>query len=67
MMREVIEKQGGYYYLDSPPKTLPGKAHRPAYGPDGDYWSKPSVEDVFDTVYEIMHEADPGSFPAFYG
>jgi len=66
MMREVIEVQGGYYWLDSPPKTLPGKSHRPAYGPDGDYWSKPSVEDLFDTVFEIMHEVDPSSFPSFY-
>ncbi|UCH59038.1 MAG: hypothetical protein JSV61_12580 [Anaerolineales bacterium] len=66
MFQEVIEKQGGYYYLDSPPRTLPGKPHRPAYGSDGDYWSKPNAEQIFDTVYEIMHEADPASFPKLY-
>jgi pyruvate/2-oxoglutarate/acetoin dehydrogenase E1 component len=63
MMQEVIEKQGGYYHLDSEPRTLSGKAHRPAYGSDGDYWSKPNVETVFDTVYELMHEMDPGRYP----
>ncbi len=64
MLQEVIEKQGGYYYLDSAPKTLPGAQHRPAYGSDGDYWSKPNAEAIFDAVYEMMHEVDPGAFPA---
>jgi pyruvate/2-oxoglutarate/acetoin dehydrogenase E1 component len=63
MMQEVIEKQGGYYYLDSEPRTLSGKAHRPAYGSDGDYWSKPNAETVFDVVYEMMHEVDPSQYP----
>jgi pyruvate/2-oxoglutarate/acetoin dehydrogenase E1 component len=63
MMQEVIEKQGGYYHLDSEPRTLSGKAHRPAYGSDGDYWSKPSAETVFDTVYALMHEVDPSQYP----
>ena len=63
MMQEVIEKQGGYYHLDSEPRTLPGTAHRPAYGSDGDYWSKPNAETVFDTVYDMMHEVDPSRFP----
>jgi len=63
MMQEIIEKQGGYYHLDSPAQTLSGKAHRPAYGSDGDYWSKPNSETVFDTVYEMMNEVDPGRFP----
>ncbi|MEP7136004.1 MAG: transketolase C-terminal domain-containing protein, partial [Chloroflexota bacterium] len=63
MMQEVIEKQGGYFHLDSPAKTLSGKAHRPAYGSDGDYWSKPNVETIFDAVYEMMNEVDPGQFP----
>ncbi|HJS19172.1 MAG TPA: thiamine pyrophosphate-dependent enzyme [Anaerolineales bacterium] len=66
MMQEVIERQGGYYYLDSEPRTLSGKPHRPAYGSDGDYWSKPNAERVFDVVYEIMHEVDPGRYPAIY-
>jgi 2-oxoisovalerate dehydrogenase E1 component len=63
MMQEVIEKQGGYYHLDSEPRTLSGTAHRPAYGSDGDYWSKPNAETVFDTVYELMHEVDPNRYP----
>jgi pyruvate/2-oxoglutarate/acetoin dehydrogenase E1 component len=63
MMQEVIEKQGGYFHLDSPARTLSGKAHRPAYGSDGDYWSKPNAETVFDTVYEMMNEVDPNRFP----
>jgi 2-oxoisovalerate dehydrogenase E1 component len=63
MMQEVIEKQGGYFHLDSPPRTLPGEAHRPAYGSDGDYWSKPSSETVFDAVYEMMNEVDPNQYP----
>jgi pyruvate/2-oxoglutarate/acetoin dehydrogenase E1 component len=66
MLQEVIEKQGGYAWLDSPPRTLSGKAHRPAYGSDGDYWSKPNVETVFEAVYEMMHEVSPGRYPMFY-
>lgn len=62
MMQEVLEKQHGWQYLDSPPKTLTGKEHRPAYTTDGDYFSKPSAEDIFDAVYEIMKEAAPGKF-----
>jgi pyruvate/2-oxoglutarate/acetoin dehydrogenase E1 component len=66
MLQEVIEKQGGYYWLDSPPKTLSAQPHRPAYGSDGDYWSKPSAEDVFDAVYEMMHEASPDTYPTIF-
>jgi pyruvate/2-oxoglutarate/acetoin dehydrogenase E1 component len=66
MMQEVIEKQGGYYHLDSEPRTLSGKAHRPAYGSDGDYWSKPNSETIFDAVYEMMNEVDPGRYPEFH-
>ena len=66
MLQEVIEKQGGYSWLDSPPRTLSGKAHRPAYGSDGDYWSKPNVEQVFEVAYEMMHEVDPASYPLYY-
>jgi pyruvate/2-oxoglutarate/acetoin dehydrogenase E1 component len=62
MLQEVIEKQGGYYWLDSPPKTLTGTQHRPAYGSDGDYWSKPNAETIFDAVYEMMREVDPAAF-----
>ena len=63
MMQEVIEKQGGYFHLDSPARTLSGKAHRPAYGSDGDYWSKPNAETIFDAVYEMMNEVDPERYP----
>jgi len=66
MLQEVIEKQGGYYHLDSPARTLSGKAHRPAYGSDGDYWSKPNTETVFDAVYEMMNEVDPSAFPEIH-
>jgi pyruvate/2-oxoglutarate/acetoin dehydrogenase E1 component/TPP-dependent pyruvate/acetoin dehydrogenase alpha subunit len=66
MMQEVLEKQGGQYWLDSPARTLPGKPHRPAYGSDGDYWSKPNVETVFETAYEMMYEAEPAKYPMFY-
>ena len=66
MMQEVIEKQGGYFHLDSPARTLSGKAHRPAYGSDGDYWSKPNGETVFDAVYEMMNEVDPNQYPVIH-
>jgi pyruvate/2-oxoglutarate/acetoin dehydrogenase E1 component len=64
MLQEVLEKQDGYHWLDSAPQTLCGAAHRPAYGSDGDYWSKPNAETIFDAVYKIMHEAKPALFPA---
>jgi pyruvate/2-oxoglutarate/acetoin dehydrogenase E1 component/TPP-dependent pyruvate/acetoin dehydrogenase alpha subunit len=66
MMQKVLEEQGGYNYLDSTPKTITAKAHRPAYGSDGDYFSKPNAEDVFETVYELMHEANPQKYPTLY-
>jgi 2-oxoisovalerate dehydrogenase E1 component len=56
MMQQVLEKQGGWNFLDSPPKTLTAKEHRPAYTTDGDYFSKPSAEDIFDVVYAMMKE-----------
>jgi hypothetical protein len=59
MMQEVLEKQGAWNYLDSRPKTLTGKEHRPAYTTDGDYFSKPNAEDIFDAVYDIMKESVP--------
>jgi len=62
MMQEVLEKQGGWHYLDSAPKTLTGKEHRPAYTTDGDYFSKPSAEDIFDAVYTMMKEAVPAKY-----
>jgi len=65
MLQEVIEKGGGYYWLDSQARTISAKPHRPAYGSDGDYWSKPNVEEIFDVVYDLMREVDPGSYPAY--
>ena len=62
MMQEVLEKHGGWNYLDSAPKTLTGKEHRPAYTTDGDYFSKPSAEDIFDAVYGMMKEAVPDKY-----
>ena len=66
MMQQVIEVQGAFQYLDSPPLTLAAKEHRPAYGSDGDYFSKPNQEDVFDKVYAFMSETDPVKFPSIY-
>ncbi|MCX6214068.1 alpha-ketoacid dehydrogenase subunit alpha/beta [Spirosoma sp.] len=63
MMQQVVESQHAYRYLDSAPMTLSAKAHRPPYGSDGDYFSKPNVDDVIETVYAIMSEAEPGRFP----
>jgi 2-oxoisovalerate dehydrogenase E1 component len=63
MLQQVLENQGGYAWLDSAPHTLTGKAHRPAYGSDGDYWSKPNAEAIFDAVYGMLREARPASFP----
>ena len=62
MMQEILEKHGGWNYLDSPPKTLTGKEHRPAYTTDGDYFSKPNAEDIFDAVYGMMKEAVPEKY-----
>lgn len=64
LLQEIVEKQGGYRYLDAAPQTLTAQAHRPAYASDGDYFSKPNTEDVFEKVYAIMHEASPEDFPA---
>ena len=66
MMQQVIEVQGAFRYLDSPPLTLPAKEHRPAYGSDGDYFTKPNQEDVFEKVYAMMSEVDPIKFPPLY-
>ncbi|MDE3153208.1 MAG: transketolase, partial [Gemmatimonadota bacterium] len=56
MMQEVLERQGGFYWLDATPRTLTAAAHRPAYGRDGDYWSKPGVEDIYDAVLGLARE-----------
>lgn len=64
ILSQLIEKQNVYQYLDSEPKLLTAKDHRPAYGTDGDYFSKPSLEDIVEVAYGILHEAKPGQFPA---
>ncbi len=64
MMQQVLEKQGAFRYLDAAPKTLSGKDHRPAYSSDGDYFSKPSVEDIMDSIYALMHETNPEAYPS---
>lgn len=66
MMRNVLERDGGYTYLDSKPITITGKEHRPAYGTDGDYFSKPNSEDLFEQVYEVMHEANPEKYKKLF-
>jgi len=66
MFQQVLEVQNGYAWLDGAPRTLAAKEHRPAYGSDGDYWSKPNRETVFEAVYEMMHEAKPAKFPIFW-
>lgn len=64
IMQQILEEQGGYKHLDSKPLSITAKAHRPAYGTDGDYFSKPSADDIVEQVYAMMHEADPALFPS---
>lgn len=66
MMQKVLEEQSGYFHLDSQPVTIAAKEHRPAYASDGDYFSKPNTETVFDKVYELMNEVSPAKFPKIY-
>jgi len=66
ILQEILENQNGYKYLDSKPATLTAKAHRTAYGTDGDYFSKPSAEDIFEKIYEIMHEENPTKYKSLY-
>ena len=66
ILQNIIEDQKAFFHLDSEPQTLAAKAHRCAYGKDGDYFSKPSIEDVFEKVYVMMHEVDPLKFPTLY-
>lgn len=66
ILQKVLDEQNAYHHLDSQPQTLTAKAHRPAYGTDGDYFSKPSPEDVFEKVYAIFNEVDPEKFPSLY-
>jgi len=66
MMQQVLDRDCGYRYLDSQPKCISSQPHRPGYGTDGDYFSKPNTEDVFRCIYEVMNEADPQEYPIFY-
>jgi pyruvate/2-oxoglutarate/acetoin dehydrogenase E1 component/TPP-dependent pyruvate/acetoin dehydrogenase alpha subunit len=65
ILQQVLDEQHAWPYLDSKPQCLSAQPHRPAYGTDGDYFSKPSKDDVFDTVYKIMHESNPTTYPLF--
>ncbi len=66
MMQKVIEEQRGFYFLDMKPRTITARAHRAAYGTDGDYFSNPNVEDVFEVTYDMMHQYDPQRFPDIF-
>ncbi len=66
MMQKVLEEQGAWNYLDAEPRTISQRDHRPAYGTDGDYFSNPSAEDVFECVYDIMHGYNPQKYPKIY-
>jgi pyruvate/2-oxoglutarate/acetoin dehydrogenase E1 component len=65
MMQQILEDQEAYKYLDAKPLTIAAKAHRPAYGTDGDYFSKPSAEDIFEAIIDMMHEYNPNQYPKF--
>ena len=66
MLDKIMVEQKGYYHLDAAPATLSAKDHRPPYGTDGDYFSKPSIDDIVEKAYQIMHESNPKQFPSIY-
>ena len=66
IMQQILEDQGGYFHLDGQPKTLTARAHRPPYGSDGDYFTKPSLDDIIETIYAMMNEANPGEYPSIF-
>jgi len=66
ILQKILEEQQGYFSLDSQPRTLSAKAHRPPYGSDGDYFTKPSADDVVEMVYEIMHDVNPQRYPGLF-
>ena len=66
MMQQVLEKQNAYRWLDSAPVTISAKPHRPPYGSDGDYFTKPNMDDIVEVTYGMMHETDPSHFPTLY-
>lgn len=66
MMQQVLDQHDAYHYLDSKPLAISAQAHRPAYGSDGDYFSKPNTETIFEAAYKLLHEAKPDKFPELY-
>jgi 2-oxoisovalerate dehydrogenase E1 component len=66
ILQKILEEQGAYAFLDSAPVTITSREHRPAYGSDGDYFSKPNSDDVFDRIYSLMHEVNPQQYPVLY-
>ena len=66
ILQEILESQNGYQFLDGKPRTLSAKAHRTPYGSDGDYFTKPSVDDVIEIVYEMMNDTNPADFPELF-
>ncbi|MET0571592.1 MAG: transketolase C-terminal domain-containing protein, partial [Pedobacter agri] len=66
ILQKILEEQKGYFHLDGQPKTLSAKAHRPPFGSDGDYFSKPSVDDIIETIYQMMHDANPAKYPTIF-
>lgn len=66
ILQQILEEQNGYFHLDSKPMTITAKPHRPAYATDGDYFSKPSVDDIVEKVYDLMREAKPNEFPELF-
>jgi len=66
MMQQVLEEQKAYYYLDAEPRTVTAREHRPAYSSDGDYFSNPNAEDLFEAIYGVMNESDPSKYPGIY-
>jgi pyruvate/2-oxoglutarate/acetoin dehydrogenase E1 component len=66
ILQQILERQNGFEHLDAAPRTLAAKSHRPAYGSDGDYFSKPQVEDVVDVVYDMMRSYNPDKYPSIY-
>ena len=66
ILQQIVDEQNAYQFLDSQPQTMAAKAHRPAYGTDGDYFSKPSIEDVVEKIYSMMNEVNPSKFPSLY-
>jgi len=66
MLQKVLEEQKGFQFLDAEPRTVTAQAHRAAYGTDGDYFSNPNAEDVFDAVYNLLHEVNPSKYPKIF-